>query len=148
MPYTLIPTYFFKKVSGIKHRGAKCSFTLIELIIAVCILSSGIVLILRSLLTAQAAISSGQNRIKAVRFMDEKLAEVRISALKQSIIDYQTQEGTIYLGNYTGKWNLQISPVEEDEKKGYLNEVRITVSWKEANTPKNISLITYLENKE
>jgi len=126
----------------------KKGFTLIELMVAVCILSIGLVIVMRSLLTVAGALDTGRNKIKAVQFMDEKLSRIRQNALEETGINYGTEQGETNLGNHRATWNLKIIPIEDEELKGYLNKVILTVSWREANIPKNAVLVTYLENKE
>lgn len=123
-------------------------FTLIELMVTVCILSIGLVIVMRSLLTVAGALDTSQNKIKAVQFMDEKLSRIQQTALEEAGINYGTEQGETLLGSRKATWNLEIIPLEDEELEGYLNKVILTVSWKEANIPKNAALVTYLENKE
>ena len=120
----------------------KKGFTLIELMLAITILSVGMVGVLRAYSVSVSALEAGQESIEAVYLLKEKMAQVEKDA---------SEEGGIPPGRWDGEfdnefeeftWELTVRP---GPTRG-LNESILTVSRKENS--KRFSLVTYVENKQ
>lgn len=61
--------------------GTAPGFTLVELLVSVAILSGGIVLVLQALDSCLVALDASRDSLLSVYLLDEKLAEVRATAL-------------------------------------------------------------------
>ncbi len=127
----------------IKYFHPKKGFTLVELIMAVSILSVGIVLVLRSFLSIVTALDSSQNLIKALQFLEAKMSEVRL--VKGDTL--QKTQGEINIGSRKASWNLELSPLESEDSEESLEEIKLKVFWLEGNKHRDALLVT-LRNKD
>lgn len=127
----------------IKYFHPKKGFTLVELIMAVSILSVGIVLVLRSFLSIVTALDSSQNLIKALQFLEAKMSEVRL--VKGDTL--QKTQGEINIGSRKASWNLELSPLESEDSEKSLEEIKLKVFWLEGNKHRDALLVT-LRNKD
>lgn len=90
-----------------RHRKG---FLLFEVIIAVAILSSAIVLIMQGFITSMKAIRVSEDRMRAAGHLQEKMWEIE---------DESAREGVLMIGSSSGdfddgfKWELAVAPVED-----------------------------------
>jgi type II secretion system protein I len=127
---------------------ARAGFTLVELMVAVSILAVGIVLVLRSFLNTASALDSLQNRILAICVLEPKINDLEQKATEEKGIKPQDTQEELTLGNRNARLKLEIYPINVEEFKEDLNEVRLNLFWKEANKDKDEILVTYLPNKK
>ncbi|MDD5246769.1 MAG: prepilin-type N-terminal cleavage/methylation domain-containing protein [Candidatus Omnitrophica bacterium] len=123
------------------------SFTLVELMISVTILSLGIVMVTRSLLGSASALDATQNRIDAARFLDGRMAELQIEALKSGGVKIAILQEDIKLNSRQATYRLDISALQAESEEPKLNRVDLALSWKESNVGKDEFLSGYLPNK-
>ncbi|MDD5596229.1 MAG: prepilin-type N-terminal cleavage/methylation domain-containing protein, partial [Candidatus Omnitrophica bacterium] len=68
-------------------------FSLVELMVAVSILSIGIVMVIRSFLGSAKVINISQNRIAAANFLEKKMAELEEKAfIERGLVPLVSQE--------------------------------------------------------
>lgn len=110
------------------------AFTLIEVLITVGILSSAVIFIFRSFLTALNSVKFSQNVTRACYLAEGKIWEMRQYYVGGSL----PQPGSI--DNF--KWDYKISDTTEAD----LKELKLDVSWKENKREGGYSLqfVTYL----
>ncbi len=117
--------------------GNKRGFLLYEVLLALAILSIGLVAVLHCFSTSLRAVGTSQNHFKATLLLEEKLWEVeREKSLTPGI----------YQGNFPGKgfkWEVETSPIEEEGEVS-LNAVRVTISWSEGGRKRHIGLTTWI----
>lgn len=133
------------------RRQAPRGFALLEVMVSVAILSVGLVLVLGSFITAIGALQTSQNRIYAIQLLEEKMAEIEQEALQEGGTEPGRSEGEFVLKDRRFDWTLEVAPVEEKEDLDLseeLNVVRLTVSWLERGSSKDVSVVTYLGNKK
>lgn len=123
----------------------KCnnSFSLIEVLITVAILSTAIVFIFRSFTASLAAVKFSQNITLACLLTEEKLFEIEE---RQAPGASEYAEGRENLAEREFKWNYQTTPLEDSD----LAELKFNVSWQE-NARENeyaIDFFTYLITKK
>lgn len=123
------------------------SFTLVELMISVTILSLGIVMVTRSLLGSASALDATQNRIDAARFLDGRMAELQIEALKSGGVKIASLQEDVKLNSRQATYRLDISALQAESEEPKLNRVDLALSWKESNVGKDEFLSGYLPNK-
>lgn len=126
----------------------KEAFTLVEMMVAVSILGIGIVLISRSLLGSVSVLESLQNRIEAVYFLEYKMSGLEEESLKDNGIKIAETEEEADLGNRKADFKKEITAIDIEGMKAGLNNVRLSLYWKEANKSKDEALVTYLPNKK
>jgi type II secretory pathway pseudopilin PulG len=123
-------------------------FMLAELIIAVSILSVGLVLVLRSFLNANNVLDLSRNRILSMQFLEAKMADLEIKAKEELGLQPGKSNGEEMLGNRKANWYLEVLSIDIDDLAQELNEVRYIVSWQEGGTSKEASLSTYVKSKK
>jgi prepilin-type N-terminal cleavage/methylation domain-containing protein len=143
--------------SDLKCCIRKKGFTLVELILTISILSIGIVFVLRSFLSITDAINSVSKKIKAIKFLEEKMGEVE-EEVKRGIFDFEDKEGEVVLDKYPCRWQLEVKthPVEleieeemeEELKVKEFKEVILSIFWQEKNKERKEVLATYFLSKE
>jgi len=137
-------TFFrFYVFTSIKRK----SFSLIELMVAVTILSVGIILVVRSFLGSSTALDASYNRAQAVKFLDNKLADLESKAfLEKGSVRLSSSKEETSIGMRKAVFSSEIYNLDTDSKEKYLNEVDYTLAWKEGNIEKNEIIATYLRN--
>ncbi len=124
------------------------SFSLVELMVVVSILSIGIVLVIRSFLNSAKALNISQNRIAAANFLEKKMAELEEKAfLEKGVIAATTQEN-VKLNFLDAAYSSEIAPISVEDLDKVLSEAKLNLSWKEGNISQNAVLGTYFKNKE
>jgi len=119
-------------------------FSLVELMIAVSILSVGIVAVLTSFLNSASLLDSLHNRLAAINFLEGKISDLRQKAIEEDGIEPDSSQEEIALGNRRAEFRLEIQPLDVEELKDYINEAKFSLSWQEGNKNKDESLVTYL----
>lgn len=122
-------------------------FSLIELMIAVSILSIGIVLVLRSFLSSATTLNSMFSRIKAMQLLEIKMNELEQESNELGGITERGSQEEIKLGSRSANQILEIAPLEIEDFED-LDEIRIILSWQEAGRFQDEILATYLPKKK
>lgn len=122
---------------------------MIELMIAVSVLSIGVILIARSFLSASSALSNCESRIVALNFLEGKMAEVeeRVRSGEENLAG--PNESVLINGrNAEFTSDLREMKIGKDEDGLFINKVMLNLSWREANRPYDEDLGTYVEIKK
>ena len=136
----------FTKINKLRHttydiRHTKRGFTLIEIMLAITILTIGIIGVLRAYIISVNTLEAGQNSIDAVCLLKEKMAEIEQVVMEEGGISPGTSSGK-FEDEFEGfRWELEVKPGPIKS----LNEVALVVS--HVNQPRKFSLVTYAENK-
>lgn len=127
-------------------RTGNRGFTLIEIMLAVVILSFGLVLVLRSFATALDGITRSENVKAASYLLEEKMEEIKEKAKEEDGIKRGASSGQFtVLTPRRCEWSLEVVPSGVDED---LNEVKLEISWQEGKSKRSLFGTTYLENKK
>ncbi len=119
-------------------RTGRRSFTLIEVLVSVAILSVGIVFIFRSFFTCLTAFGRYTNYYNILPWMNEQLWRAEDEIIRTGKpVSLSDQGEFTYEGNKFS-WNLVSSLVDKEEK---LYRLDLTVSWQEAR--KHLTLNRY-----
>lgn len=128
-------------MSRLKNKG----FTLLEVMLAVTILSVGLVMVLGSFVNSLRAIKISQDFLVASLLLEEKIWQKE---------EEKTQsEGLIPVGEEDefqppfDKFRYKIR-FEEQKDLPSLYKTSFEVSWQERKKERNISCVTYLSSKE
>ena len=131
--------------------GSNKAFTFVELMVTVVILAVGLVLIIQGFVTATGALNTTQNRKAALQFLEAKMQEVEAAERIDDGLKRENSQGEFSSETKNFTWNLEVVAVEETENLDLsedLNEVTLKVAWTERNSPRDLSLVTYVRNKK
>ena len=124
------------------------AFTLVELMIASTILSIGIVMVLRSFLSSASVLDTGENRIMAAQFLEQKMAGLEEEAVKNGEIDPLNSEEQLLLNNRKAVFTTEIAHLEDEAIAEKISLATLTLSWREAGKERKKELSTYFRNQE
>jgi len=127
-----------------KKRG----FTLVEVMVSVVILGSGLVLVANSYIVAAKGVNSTANNITALNLAQEKLQALEVLSLKEGLSVLDTQD--VLKSNFKNyNYTQEITEITEplDLAKNFV-QACASISWQEQNTTKNVTLSTFLPKKK
>ena len=139
------------------RENSLAGFTLVEIMVAVSILSLGIVLVVRSFLNVASVLDTNQNRILAMQLLEARMVELELKAREEPGIEPQSKQEEAQVGLREAVYKLEITPLdieellvkqEEGKEEEGINEVKLGVSWQEGSINKDVLLVTYLKNKK
>ena len=125
--------------------GNKKAFSLIEQMMAVVILSLGIILIYGVFFTCLNAFNYSSRRLGALSWMDEKIWETQNELICS---------GALVMGGYTGSfvdknknfsWKMSVNLIGQAQDS-YLYKLTLTVFWKEPQRNVSLSQVAYAQN--
>lgn len=130
-------------------RKTRAGFTLVELMVAVCILSIGLVGIARSLLNAVSALDYCNNLVNKMSFLDNAMCELeKITEAKEG---FESQDSDI--ANFLEEKNNQASQIgigrlywtiTTQGVNNDITEFEFKLVWQEGDNEKSETLICYL----
>jgi len=131
--------------------------TLVELMVTTSILAVGMVLVGRALLTASTALASAEHRIQAVQFLEARMTQLQQGARAEGGVELGTKTGVTELNHRPATWLLEVVPVQFESPAAQgpspqqptvrLTEVRLSLSWQEAQRKQDVGLVTYLRQQ-
>jgi len=124
------------------------AFTLVELMISVLILGVGLTTVANSYILALRGADSVQNNISALMIAKEKMENLEIASLKGETLSSSSAQ---VIKSLTKDYSYQqeIVPAEEStDAAKYPVLACLSVNWTEKNSPKNVTLSTYLLQKK
>lgn len=142
-----------------KLRCFKKGMTLLELMVAVSVLSVGIVVILHARLGVIVALDTAANKMRAWQILENKMSVLEQAVLEEGGIIMQSQQEDMMVGVRRAKWTLEMASVDMDgdgeeyeawqweENQPRLLEVTMKISWNEKKKNKNVVLAAYLPEK-
>lgn len=112
--------------------------------LAVAILSFGLVIILQSFATALESLKRSAGVTKASYLLEEKMEE-----LKEKAREEEGMAGGALSGGFDGeykdfKWDASVKP----GVTGELSELDLNISWAEGSKPRSLSAVTYVDTKK
>jgi len=123
----------------------KKAFLLVEVLITVVVLSIGLVTITRSFMTSLKALDVVVQYEKARLLIEGKLWDLEQSGDIES--DLQVEEN-FPEPNEKFIYKLETENVQEDQQEGPLNKVKLSVGWPTKREKREISVFTFLKNKQ
>ena len=125
------------------------AFTVVELMVAVSILSFGMVLVVRSLLSGASALDLAQSRIAAIQILEEKMSEFDELAVKEGGVKTNSGSEDLTLNGKSAVYGFDIKPLPEGAaEEERLNEITLKLRWQENNKQREELLVTYARNRE
>ena len=126
-------------------------FTLVEVLIAMVILATGVLLIIESMGRSQQAIRIAENLVQASLIMDQKLTESEMEVHDRHKLHFGNEEGKERFPGKEFQWSkatgIYSHPSIKDQTK--MNQIDVSVKWKEGGLRKNeLHLESLILNRE
>jgi hypothetical protein len=122
------------------------SFTLVELLLAVSILAIGIVGVLRSFLGAVTVLDHVNNRLVAIRYLDERASLSVIDSYFRTEEPFDQAEENIDIKGRSAVFHASRIRLEDSAHEG-LDELTLSVVWKERNALKDETMVFFEQSK-
>ena len=113
--------------------------TLVEIMVAVAILSCGLVPIFQALLVSVNAFGASTHYLNLHAWMDEKIWDMKDEVTRGSISTAELG-GRVTLANKEFDWSVSTNLIDGDEE---LYRLCLTVSWKEGGKKKSLTRTAY-----
>ncbi len=123
----------------------KNGFLLIELIVAVSILSIGLVLVLRSFLSGSSAAGIISDKISSLELIETRMAQAEELA-ELGLLKDGGDSIDVLVGPRKGQLSMRVSRYSGTES-GDIKNVRINVSWKSGGKDRDETMEAYIKNK-
>jgi type II secretion system protein I len=126
------------------------AFTLIEVLVTLVILSTGIVLVLRAFETSLSALGEARDCLVESVLIRQKMSDLSVAARDPQTSELRSDRG-VFSGRYDGyEWDLQVEKEDvavagvpaDGKSSNTLNRVSLAV-WRSGSTKKN-SVVTCL----
>ncbi len=143
--HNLVKNFWFKK-RRFAFFQKKSAFTFVEVMVALAILSSGIVLIFRSFVFSLNQMNHVTTRFYATNLIDNQLYQIQKSLKEYKVLPLKLEPvrnvlvGNKYMDFYQ---EMSISQVDEFNE---IFKIDLTVSWAESGKKKNITRSSYLSD--
>lgn len=109
---------------------SKRSLSLVETMVAVTVLSFGVILVCQGFIMALGGFSYAVDYLNILLWMDTKLWGIHDQLMHYNTIASEDTAGTVIIGNRNYQWNLSYNLVEGTEKAS-LYELSLQVGWQE-----------------
>jgi len=114
--------------------------------VAVSILSIGMVFVLRSFLTTSGTLGISESRLNAIQFLEARMNEYE----ERAVSEYDIAEGDgleeMRLGDRNMTYSSKVIAPQGEDVKGKFWEVRLMLSWKEGSRDEDEIIATYFKN--
>ncbi len=118
---------------------------LLEVILSILIISSGVVLVLQSYLTSLKSIDMTNGLTKACFLLEDKLFDLDVNGFKGGVKEGESNEAVEGEDNYT--FACSASPLD-DKEQIKINKVGMSMFYKKGNQNRMINVSTFLKNTE
>ncbi len=127
---------------GIKDPRNKPSsgFSLIEIMVAVCVLSIGTVLVLQSNMMSLNVFGRYLNRLEVIRWADNKITQVKEEITKSDVPETGTSNGSTKTNRKAYDWQMDI---ETGDLPGVYS-IHLDVSWPEEGRTAHVYRDSYV----
>ena len=132
----------------------KRAMTLVELMVAVAVLSMGIVVILQSRLGVISALIAVDNQIAALKILEKKVNDLEFLTIKEAGIENRSVREDISIGKEQGTYQLTVRPVTINTEEYPLSEqpilleASVQLAWQQERAQKKVGWSTLWPSKE
>jgi prepilin-type N-terminal cleavage/methylation domain-containing protein len=140
-----------------EHPPAPPGFTLIEVIVAVCILAIGMTVILRYFLYVSSAVDTLETDTEAGRFLEATIDRLNVELLTNKTLPAAGAAGTTEVNNHPASWEWsyvpvdmnitaepgQVAPPDSAAKDRQLQNITVCISWRQSNREQRLRLERY-----
>lgn len=125
--------------------GWKPSFSLIEAMLAVVILSVGMIVIYEAFFSSLNAFTYSSRRLNVLSWMNEKIWQTQDELVQTGELKTGKSIGSFVDKNRNFDWKMSISSIGQN-RDSYLCKLVLTVFWKEPHKKVSLSQVAYVQN--
>lgn len=125
--------------------GWKPSFSLIEAMLAVIILSVGMIVIYEAFFSSLNAFTYSSRRLNVLSWMNEKIWQTQDELVQTGELKTGKSIGSFVDKNRNFDWKMSISSIGQN-RDSYLCKLVLTVFWKEPHKKVSLSQVAYVQN--
>ena len=122
--------------------GNRKGFTLIEVMLATCILALGTVLIYQAFFISLDTFNYCAHYLEVAPFANEKIWQAKENLSESAVLDLESS-GVFVSNGRNFVWEVSYSPIEEVKDKTKLFKVDLRVSWQEGRKKIEFSRVAY-----
>lgn len=122
----------------------RAGFTLIEVLIAVAVLGTALVVLLHCQLVSIRLADRAAQLTRATLLAEAMMAE----RLAQGYPEAGTEQGADEDGAVPMSWTVQVAPAELDVPGGELRSVQVEVAWQDGRGTRRVTLNTLVARRE
>lgn len=124
--------------------GSK-GFTLIEVMVAVAVLSFGTVMLYEAFFSCLNAFSYSKSRLDLQCWMDEKIWEIEDELIRSGMLMMGEHAGSFVKKNKNFYWEMAVNSIAEAQNS-HLYKLNLRISWKEPQRNVSLSQVAYVQN--
>jgi len=117
-------------------------FTLIEVMVATCILALGTVLIYEAFFISWDAFNYALNYLNVANWIDEKIQAAEVILSREGSLNIPT-EGEFRVGQHTFFWHIESIPIDEIKDTAKLFKIEFSLNQKKTKRGLSISRQAY-----
>ncbi len=129
----------------------KKGFSLVELMVAVSILSIGIVFILRSFINMVSALDISAAQIEVIQLLDSQACVLEEQLNQEKGFVFEGEEKVVKIGVREARQKIEVTLLEleraeeeQEQEELTIHELTMTVAWKQGYKDKKMILSTYI----
>ncbi len=127
----------------------EAGFTLIEVLVAIMILATGLVLVIEGMARTQQAIRISENLVIASTFAEKKLVDADLAARNSKRLGLNLTSGKLRQTGKEFSWNETVGPYDDFSLKDQrlVSRVEINVNWEEGPRTGNLKVAGLVRNR-
>lgn len=125
-------------------------FTLIEVLIAIVILATGLVVVVQTLEQGQEKLRAAENIVMAARIAENQIAESQLKVRDEDKLEIGIESGKVEWPGRKFDWTTDVQYYEDKsiQDKTKLNKVDVKVDWQEGPRAPSFQLSALILNRE
>ncbi|MCX5708990.1 MAG: prepilin-type N-terminal cleavage/methylation domain-containing protein [Candidatus Omnitrophica bacterium] len=133
------------KTGNKKRKADSRGFTLIEVMVAVAVLSFGLVMVYQAFFIVLDSFNYSADYLEIVSWMDEKIWQVQDSIMRTGALEGNSNQGEFVARNKNFDWAISSNVLGS---AGNLYAVNLEVNWKEAKRKVKLSRFCYAKYEQ
>jgi prepilin-type N-terminal cleavage/methylation domain-containing protein len=133
------------KTGNKKRKADSRGFTLIEVMVAVAVLSFGLVMVYQAFFIVLDSFNYSADYLEIVSWMDEKIWQAQDSIMRTGALETNTTQGEFIARNKKFEWTISSNALSS---AGNLSAVNLEVNWKEAKRKVKVNRSCYAKYEQ
>ena len=132
------------------HNNRQNGFTLVEVLVAIVILATGLLLVIEGMGRSQTAIKISENLVQASFLLEQKITELEMEVLSRKKLPFGSDEGKLKIPGREFLWHYQIKPYSAPSVRDQtqISQAEVSVKWRESGRVNDLLMQSLLVNVE